>query len=249
MIEEDAHVTIRSIEAATGMSYGTVVNVLKQMQIVKICLRWVPHVLTQHNKDTRLELSQHNLQFIRDLGKTFFERLLTADESWFLQDYPLDKMGARYWRVEGMEAPPRPALTDIHGRKSMATVFFDCDGVVHIDWLPRGHTVTSAFYGALLERVRESLRRKRPGKLAKGVIFMHDNARPHSAQATRDKIGQMGWTLMAHPPYSPDVAPADYGLFAPMKHPLKDHRYESEEELIMAAKKSAKEIPIESYQK
>jgi histone-lysine N-methyltransferase SETMAR len=104
-------------------------------------------------------------------------------------------------------------------------------------------------YCALLDRVRESLRRKRPGKMRKGIIFLHDNARPHTALATRNKIAEMGWTLMPQPPYSPDVAPCDFGLFALLKRPLKGHRCDTDEELKSAVKNSAKQLPIEAFRK
>jgi len=30
---------------------------------------------------------------------------------------------------------------------------------------------------------------------------------------TRQKLMELGWELMLHPPYSPDLAPSDYYLF------------------------------------
>ncbi len=53
---------------------------------------------------------------------------------------------------------------------------------------------------------------------------------------------------MMHQPYSPDASPCDYGLFAPLKRPLKEHRFATDNDLQKAVKKSAKEIPITAYQ-
>jgi hypothetical protein len=51
-------------------------------------------------------------------------------------------------------------------------------------------------------------------------------------------IAEMGWTVLRHPLYSPDVALADYGLFAVMKRPLKGMRFDSEEGIRTAVKNS-----------
>ena len=46
-----------------------------------------------------------------------------------------------------------------------------------------------------------------------GIVFHHDNARPHSSLTTRQKLLELGWDVLLHPPYSPDIAPSDYYLF------------------------------------
>ena len=48
----------------------------------------------------------------------------------------------------------------------------------------------------------------------------HDNARPHSATLTQEKLAQMYWTALEHPPYSPDLSPCNYHMFAPLKEAL-----------------------------
>lgn len=45
------------------------------------------------------------------------------------------------------------------------------------------------------------------------VILQQDNAPPHKARVTQKKIRELGWELLVHPPYSPDLAPSDYHLF------------------------------------
>ena len=46
----------------------------------------------------------------------------------------------------------------------------------------------------------------------KGVIFHQDNARPHIFLVTRKKLLELGWEMMPHPPYSPDLAIIIYSV-------------------------------------
>lgn len=55
------------------------------------------------------------------------------------------------------------------------------------------------------DKRHQSIRRKRLGKLPCGVILVHDNARSHVANATKENIEQKKWKILEHPPYSPDL--------------------------------------------
>jgi histone-lysine N-methyltransferase SETMAR len=63
------------------------------------------------------------------------------------------------------------------------------------------------------------IHRKYPGQLARGVLLHHDNAKPHTAQATQERIQELLWELLEPPPYSPDLASSDFHLFGPLKKP------------------------------
>jgi hypothetical protein len=51
---------------------------------------------------------------------------------------------------------------------------------------------------ALAGSVQET-KHKRPGKPSRGVLMLHDNARPHAAHATRDTLCRFGWGVLDHP--------------------------------------------------
>ena len=68
--------------------------------------------------------------------------------------------------------------------------------------------------------------------LTKGVVILHDNARPHTAARTNDLIKLFNWEIFDHPPYSPDLAPSDYHLFTKMKFWLATQRFHTNEELM-----------------
>jgi len=46
---------------------------------------------------------------------------------------------------------------------------------------------------------------------------------------------KLGFTVLEHPAYSPDLAPSDYHLFGPLKDALRGRRFASDEGVIEAA--------------
>jgi histone-lysine N-methyltransferase SETMAR len=53
-----------------------------------------------------------------------------------------------------------------------------------------------------------------------GVLLHHDNARPHTAQATQQRIQELQWELLEHLPYSMYLTPSDFHLFGLLKSHL-----------------------------
>jgi hypothetical protein len=49
--------------------------------------------------------------------------------------------------------------------------------------------------------------------LSKGILFLQDNASPHTAAITHPKLGDVHFEILIHPAYSTDLAPLDYCLF------------------------------------
>ncbi|UYV84215.1 hypothetical protein LAZ67_X001539 [Cordylochernes scorpioides] len=69
----------------------------------------------------------------------------------------------------------------------------------------------------LVNKLKLDIRNKRRGKLSKGVLFLHENARPHTSCKTVSTIIKLGFEVLEHPAYSPDLAPSGYFLFGLLK--------------------------------
>jgi histone-lysine N-methyltransferase SETMAR len=76
--------------------------------------------------------------------------------------------------------------------------------------------------------MKKRFRRVRPHKDATKVLLHHDNARPHTSLHTLEAITKLQWTVLPHPPYSPDLAPSDYHLFSPLKDAIRGKKFEDE---------------------
>ena len=63
----------------------------------------------------------------------------------------------------------------------MATVLWDRKGVLLIEFMEPGTTITSGTYCETLKKLRRAIENKRRGMLTSGVVLLHDNARPHTA--------------------------------------------------------------------
>jgi len=90
------------------------------------------------------------------------------------------------------------------------------------------------YYLSLLVQLKDILKEKHCGKIAKGVLFLHDNALANRALATQKKLAYLGFQCLDHPPYSPDLAPLDYNMFPVLKNLLKGHHFLSDAEVIAA---------------
>ena len=49
---------------------------------------------------------------------------------------------------------------------------------------------------------------------------------------TMTKLHELGFELLVHPPYSPDLAPSDYFLFLDLKRVLAGKKFNAQEEVI-----------------
>ena len=61
------------------------------------------------------------------------------------------------------------------------TIFSDREGVLLVDFLPRGTIINDPYYSILLHRLRSSIREKWNGKLRHGVLLLQDNAPVHKS--------------------------------------------------------------------
>ena len=112
------------------------------------------------------------------------------------------------------------------GRKGYRTVFWDSQGVIYIDYLENGKTVTELYYAELLGL----LQKKRPHLVKKKTLFHHDNAPAHTSAIGTAKLIELSYELLPYPPYSPDLAPRYFFLFPNLKQSLPGQKFESNEE-------------------
>jgi histone-lysine N-methyltransferase SETMAR len=99
----------------------------------------------------------------------------------------------------------------------LASVFWDKDGIWVVDYLEKGATITAKYYVARLHKLMQQLFSKRRGKLSKVIWFLQEDATPHKAAITHQKLADLHFEILKLPAYSPYLAPSDYYLFPNLK--------------------------------
>ena len=127
-------------------------------------------------------------------------------------------------------------------------MFFSQNGLVLDHPVPVGTTANCPYYCSLLQhKVRKALCRKQPELLERGAILLQDNVTPHRHRDVQNLEQRCGWEVLAHPPYSPDLAPCDYWLFSHVKEHLRGKGFDSEDDINTAVTASLKHPTADEY--
>lgn len=234
-LHEDRRLTITTLSMefplVSRSALYTIVS--ENLNFKKLCSRWVPKLLTEDHKKQRLDSALTFLTRYDEEGDDMLSQIVTGDETWVSHITPESKQQSMEWRHTFSPVKVKAKQT-LSQRKIMASVFWDRHGVLLVDFVERGTTINAEAYCSTLTKLRRAIQNKRRGMLTKGILLLHDNARPHTAVRTQELISSFGWNVLDHPPYSPDLAPSDFHLFRHLKEHLGGKRFGSDEEVKTA---------------
>ncbi|GFW06318.1 histone-lysine N-methyltransferase SETMAR [Trichonephila clavipes] len=223
IIDSDRHSTTREIAEKLHVSHTCIENHLKQLGYVQKLDTWVPHELKETHLTQRI--NSCNLLKKRNENDPFLKRLITGDEKWVVYNNIKRK---RSWS----QLKQHTSKADIHQKKFLLSVWWDYKGIVYFELLPSNRTINSNVYIEQLTKLNNAVEEKRPELTnRKGVVFHHDNARPHTSLVTRQKLLELGWDVLSHPPYSPDLAPSDYFLFRSLQNSLNGKNFNNDDDV------------------
>ena len=232
IVLNDRKVKVSEIAETLKISTERVRHILHEcLDMKKLSARWVPRLLTIDQKQERIDKSEHGLMMFKRDPKEFLRRFVTMDETWIHYYTPESNRQSAEWLKPGETRPKRPKTQRSAG-KVMASVFWDAHGIIFIDYLEKGKTITGEYYATLLDKLNQEIKEKRPHLKKKKLLFHHDNASPHTSVVSMAKINDLRFELLPHPPYSPDLAPSDYYLFPNLKRWLQGKRFSTNEEVI-----------------
>ena len=100
--------------------------------------------------------------------------------------------------------------------------------------VPIHTTVNAEYYASIIQiNLIKAIQKKQPD-LQRGFILHQDNTPAHKAKLVQEILQNLNIETLAHPPYSPDLAPCDLWLFPVLKDSLRGMHYENREELTQA---------------
>ena len=114
----------------------------------------------------------------------------------------------------------------------MMIIFWDKEGVLLTEYLPRGTTINDPCYASIIEGLRSVIVEKWRDKISHGVLLLHDNAPIDKCKIVQAAIRQTGFIELNHCAYSLDIAPSDYHLFSNLKKFLRLKNFNSDDEAI-----------------
>jgi histone-lysine N-methyltransferase SETMAR len=139
---------VHEIAETIGISKECVGYILhEELEMKKLCARWVLPLLTADQKRTCMEISEQ-----------------------CLENFNKNKQPSNQLTETGCSVPKKTRLVPSAGNV-MASVFWDAEGILFIDYLKKGRTITREYYSNLLTRLDEKIHEKRPSLQKKKFSF------------------------------------------------------------------------------
>jgi histone-lysine N-methyltransferase SETMAR len=160
----------------------------EELDMKKLCARWVSCLLTGHQKHTVMKICEQCLERFNKNKTDFVCQFITLDETWIQHYMPESKQQLKQW-TEASCSVPKKTMAVLSAGKVVASVFWDAEGILYVDYLEKGKTITGEYYSNLLTRLDKKIHQKRPGLQKKKVIFYQDNAPAHRSVLAMEILG------------------------------------------------------------
>ena len=109
-----------------------------------------------------MKISEQSLERFNKNKTDFVRQFITMNETWIHHYTPESKKQSKQWTETDCSVPKKTILVPSAG-KIMASVFWDAEGILFIDYLEKDKTITGEYYSNLLSRPDGKIREKSPG--------------------------------------------------------------------------------------
>jgi histone-lysine N-methyltransferase SETMAR len=246
MLTDEPFLSAKIIAKRLATSPHTIKSVLMQdLGMQKYSRRWIPHALNPSQKEKRVNDSKMLLTTLRQDKRHNFQHIMTGDESWFFYAYDSPAMYAQ----ERTSVIPRisPAIDT---KKTMITIFFTGDQLIHLAALSRGMNFNKEYFiNEILEGIHQSCNQGSGYQVTKTIKIHMDNARVHNSREVCIELGKLKLTRLPHPPYSPDLSPCDFWFFGRAKTAFQNQRFEDSNAILAALTDLWESITFEELQR
>lgn len=136
-INENRRLTVRELEEGQGIPRTSVSAILTEgLGMKRVATKFVPLLLSKEQKEFRAEVAVDLLQTANH-DPHLLQQVITEHESWVYSYDPETKAQSSQWKSPAYPHPKK-AQQSRSNVKAMLKVFFDHEGVVHLECTPLG---------------------------------------------------------------------------------------------------------------
>ena len=239
---------MQEIEELSGIHSSSVLKILRErLGLRKICARWVPHLLADEQKQSRVRLASQVIEKYDKCDPRGLEEIVTGDETWIYHFQPDSMAKNKVW-VSSEGDRPVIARRCKTSNCMLYAIFFDLKGPVFQIPVLKCSSVTGKFYReSVLTQLVDFYQKRRPRTGVRGIKLLHDYAPAHKSATVQECLKESELAVLDHPPYSPDLSPCDFWLFPRIKEMLAGHHFESRCGIGSPVYQCLQHIPTEDY--
>ena len=146
VIKDNPRATYLDIQEKLGIGSEAINTLLhEKLEMKKVFSQFVPHLLTDAQKQQRVNISRKLLAFLRKNGGRERSKIVTGDETYFYYYDALTPQETKIW-VTKDEVPPKVLKSTKKQGKILFAIFFRTTGLVKSVMLKEQKTVTSTWY-------------------------------------------------------------------------------------------------------
>ena len=217
----DLLTTTREVAKKLNVSHSRlVIQHLKQIEKVRKLSKWLPQELTENENN-------HHSEVLSSL--ILWNNNEPSDcDMWQKVDFigQLDFIGWPAQWLDWGEAPKHFLKTNLHTHKVMVTVCWSVVCLNYYSFLNSDKTITSEKCAQQINKMHQKLQCLQLALVnRKGPILLQDNAWMHMAQPMLQKLKELGYKVLFHPPYSPELSTMEYHFFKHLSNFLPEKRF------------------------
>ena len=101
--------------------------------------------------------------------------------------------------------------------------------LIHYSFLNPSETITSEKHVQQMDKMNWKVQRLQPALVNRmGPILLHDNAQPNVTQTMLQRLNKLGYKVLPHLPYSPDLSPTDNHFFKHLNNILQGKHFHNQ---------------------
>ncbi len=238
--------TVRQVAAQVNATTDRML--WNDLEMRKTSAKWIPHLLTDPEKQRCVLRAGQSLQMIRAHANPI-RHIVAEDESWIFCWDPESKQASMQCLDWG-EPHPEKVRLEMSMQHLMLVVFFDEQGVIFQCFVPHGLGIRGQLYWEILTQFLHAMCWRRPllWRDHDCWALLHDETPAHCSRPVVTLLCNTPVRVLPHPGYSPDLSLLDYWFFAKVKKAVRCVHHRNLDALKASVDAAIAAIPQAEFQ-